>query len=408
MVTTFYPPYHFGGDGIFVHRLTQELARRGHHVEVIHCVDAFNLLAGEKTEQVFKQHPNITVHSLRSRAGALSPILTQQSGRPVFKGAKIERILGRGKFDVIHYHNISLIGGPHILSYGEAIKLYTLHEYWLICPTHVLFKNNQEACSKPNCTRCTLSYRRPPQYWRYTKLIERTVTNIDAFIAPSRFTAKIHQERGLDIPTVQIPMFIPDTFAISEDHPTERVLTGRTERRPYFLYVGRLEKLKGVHTIIPEFRHFPDADLLVAGSGSFENELQHLASEIPNVRFLGQLRHSELVDRYRHAAALIVPSLCYETFGQIVMEAFSLHTPVIARDIGAIGELVGESGGGLLFKSETELPDLLRLIVSEPDTRNELARKAYLAYRARGTVNQFMNKYLCLINRIRKAKSPVQ
>jgi len=45
MITTFYPPYSFGGDAIFVERLSSELARRGHHVEVIHCEDSYRLLA---------------------------------------------------------------------------------------------------------------------------------------------------------------------------------------------------------------------------------------------------------------------------------------------------------------------------------------------------------------------------
>ena len=44
MVTTFYPPYAFGGDGVFVQQLSNELAKRGHQVEVIHCRDAYNLL----------------------------------------------------------------------------------------------------------------------------------------------------------------------------------------------------------------------------------------------------------------------------------------------------------------------------------------------------------------------------
>jgi hypothetical protein len=48
----------------------------------------------------------------------------------------ILQILETG-FDVIHYHNISLVGGPTILAYGQGIKLYTMHEYWLVCPTHV-------------------------------------------------------------------------------------------------------------------------------------------------------------------------------------------------------------------------------------------------------------------------------
>ena len=46
LLTTFYPPYNFGGDGIFVQRLAGELVRRGHHVEVVHSVEAYLALAG--------------------------------------------------------------------------------------------------------------------------------------------------------------------------------------------------------------------------------------------------------------------------------------------------------------------------------------------------------------------------
>ncbi len=42
MVTTFYPPFNFGGDGIFVHQLSNELASHGHHVEVVHCLDVLD------------------------------------------------------------------------------------------------------------------------------------------------------------------------------------------------------------------------------------------------------------------------------------------------------------------------------------------------------------------------------
>ncbi len=55
MVTTFYPPYNFGGDGIVVERLAAELADRGHHVEVIHCVDAFLDSSRQCTRNSFRR-----------------------------------------------------------------------------------------------------------------------------------------------------------------------------------------------------------------------------------------------------------------------------------------------------------------------------------------------------------------
>ena len=168
MITTFYPPYSFGGDGIFVQRLSNELARQGHSVDVIHCIDAYRIKAGREPATVYEDHPDVTVHGLRSRYGLMSPVATHQSGFPLFKSSHIQKILEK-EFDVIHFHNISLIGGPKILAYGRGIKLYTLHEYWLVCPTHVLFRFDRAACTRPHCFTCALIYKIPPQLWRVSR-----------------------------------------------------------------------------------------------------------------------------------------------------------------------------------------------------------------------------------------------
>src|SRR5688572_7155892 len=123
MITTFYPPYNFGGDGIQVQRLSNALARAGHNVHVIHSVDAYFAAGGNKKQipNDPESEPRVTVHSLKSSAGMLSPLLTQQTGFPFFKERRIEEILSQHDFDVIHYHNISLIG-PAVLRLGSAIK----------------------------------------------------------------------------------------------------------------------------------------------------------------------------------------------------------------------------------------------------------------------------------------------
>src|SRR5467141_2095531 len=55
MITTFYPPHAFGGDALFVYGLTNMLARRGHEVDVIHCVDSYRALA---KEPLLAEYPN--------------------------------------------------------------------------------------------------------------------------------------------------------------------------------------------------------------------------------------------------------------------------------------------------------------------------------------------------------------
>ena len=57
MITTFYPPYNFGGDGAFVRRLSHALAGRGHAVEVIHDADAFRILHKGDDPPTYPSHP---------------------------------------------------------------------------------------------------------------------------------------------------------------------------------------------------------------------------------------------------------------------------------------------------------------------------------------------------------------
>jgi glycosyltransferase involved in cell wall biosynthesis len=405
MVTTFYPPFNFGGDGIFVHRLSNELAARGHRVEVIHCADSYRLLAGRDPAGDYRDHPNVSVHTLRSAAGPLSPLLTQQTGRPLFKAGRIKEILSRG-FDVIQFHNISLVGGPKILEYGRGVKLYAIHEHWLICPTHVLFKFNREACRKRNCFLCTLSYRRPPQLWRYTAMIERAVRNVDAFIAPCAFIRDKHREMGLDIPVVQIPFFIPEKPAEAPDQGSDG--SPEDERKPFFLFVGRLEKLKGLQTLIPLFRRYDKARLLVAGEGTYGDHLRKMARGCKNIRFLGRVGGDRLWSLYRNARALIVPSLCYETMTLVTVEAFREGTPAIVRRIGGMPELISESGGGYIFETEVELLAAMDRLVEDPDHRDELGRRGHEAFLRRYKPDIFLRNYLELIERLAAGKGPFE
>ena len=81
MVTTFYPPHNFGGDGLFVQQLSRGLVDAGHEVEVVHCTDAWRVVSGRsEPEQAEAADDGVVVHRLRSRLGKLSPLITQQSG----------------------------------------------------------------------------------------------------------------------------------------------------------------------------------------------------------------------------------------------------------------------------------------------------------------------------------------
>lgn len=414
MITTFYPPYAFGGDAVFVYRLANLLARRGHEVDVIHCIDSYRALARSRDDQDvagaasgYPNEPGVTLHGLTSGVGTLSPLATHQTGYPLFKGGKIRRILAAKQFDVTHFHNVSLIGGPMLLRYGDGIKLYTMHEHWLVCPTHVLFKDNREACTQRNCFRCTLAHRRPPQLWRYTGMLQRALQHVDAFIAVSEFSLRRHRADGLEIPMVHIP------YCLGATAEPSAAPTGQDQfqlpSRPFFLFVGRLEKLKGLQTVIPLFREGASprgagADLVIAGEGDYGGELRKLAAGCDRIHFLGRLSPSRLKDLYARAIALVVPSITYETFGQVIIEAHAARTPVIVRDLGPLPEIVAESGGGLVFRDDTELLAAMEKLRTDRLLRDRLGEAGYRAYCSRWTEEAHLARYLGLIEELRAQK----
>src|SRR5260370_23565124 len=75
---------------------------------------------------------------------------------------------------------------------------------------------------------------------------------------------------------------------------------------------------------------------------------------------------------YRRAIAVVVPSICYETFGIIIIEAFSVKTPVIVNNLGALPEVVEDSGGGLIYSGPDELAAAMDRLANESGLRRKL------------------------------------
>jgi len=394
-VTTFYPPCHFGGDATFVERLAAELGRRGHQVDVVHDADAYRVLKGGAAPPAEPPPANVSVHRLESGAGWLSPLATHQTGLPLFK-RPLKRILESGGYDVIHFHNPSLIG-PGAFAWGDAVKLYTIHEQWLVCPLSLLWTHAGAVCEAPACTTCCLRAGRPPQFWRRTGLLRRSLRRIDRFLAPSRFVADIHRTRGLDLAAEVLPLFINDRGGPDFAAPALGLgVAGRTPR-PYFLFVGRLIRAKGAHTLIDAFRDRPGVDLLIAGDGDQAEALKENAAGLSNVVFLGQVPNREVRRLCRNAVALLAPSLCYEVFPTVVLEAFSAAAPVVARDLGGLAEMVRESNGGLLFSDGRGLREAIDLLLREGGLRDDLGRNGQARLRDAWNADEHVRRYFAII-----------
>jgi glycosyltransferase involved in cell wall biosynthesis len=400
-LTTFYPPYSFGGDAIDVERMARALVARGHQVTVVHDRDAFRALAGQREPTTApRTGTGVEVIGLESPLRTLSPLLTQQLGRPIAHGRRLREIFDAGAFDVVAFHNVSLVGGPGALSLGgDAVRVYVAHEHWLVCQSHVLWRHNREACDRRECLRCVLHFHRPPQLWRATDYLDRQLAHVDAFIARSAFSRDKHREFGFTRPMEVLPIFVPDESTEATMPPADAVPADSPHDRPYFLFVGRLERIKGLDTVLPAFMGPGNTDLLIVGVGQEESALRAQASGHPRIRFVGAVANRELARYYRHAVALIAPSVGFETFGIVLVEAFRQSTPVIARRHGPFPEIVEQSGGGELFGTNDELTAAMGRLTSDAGYRDLLGRRGFDASGRLWSESVVIDSFLSIVRR---------
>ena len=395
-VTTFYPPWNFGGDGILVQQICEALARRGHQVDVAHCIDAYRAKGGADVPAP-EESEGITRHGLRSRAGLLSPLVTQQTGRPGLKYSKLKTLLA-SDYDVVHFHNISLVGGPGILRLSRApVTLYTAHDHWLICPTHILWKFRNRPCDGPQCFRCSVVSGIPPQLWRDTTWFDSCLEHVDAVLAPSRFTAAKHRDAG-----IRRPIFVLNSFSRSAaaDQPVARPAEPAT-----FLYAGRLEASKGLNHLLEAFRRRSGYRLLIAGDGSLAGRLASQYADCPHIRFLGRVAHDEMDRLYQGAVAVISPTWGPESFHLVTIEAMACGVPVIGRRAGGSVEAIERTGGGLIYDEPQELLPLMDRVARDPELRHTLSRRAQAGYRLHYSEERWLEQYLDLIGKLAATKA---
>lgn len=120
-----------------------------------------------------------------------------------------------------------------------------------------------------------------------------------------------------------------------------------------FIYVGRLEKIKGIPLLLRAWRKMGDDApyLTLCGKGPLEERCQE---SFTYMTIKGYLPNHEVRDLIADSDALILPSQVYEGFPMTVLEAFSVGTPVIGSNIGNVNALIEEGKNGLKFQSDSE------------------------------------------------------
>ncbi|MBN1439599.1 MAG: glycosyltransferase [Anaerolineales bacterium] len=159
------------------------------------------------------------------------------------------------------------------------------------------------------------------------------------------------------------------------------------------LFVGRIERLKGLETLLRAaallqergFLSPPCPCVMVIGGepDAPKDEMQYLQdlrkslSLTGVVTFLGKRPQTELPMYYSSAQAVVMPSQ-YESFGMVALEAMACGTPVVASGVGGLLYLVrdGRTGYHIPDSDPNALADRLQRILSNERLRRELGRHA--------------------------------
>lgn len=361
MTTTFYPPYHIGGDAIHVYYLSNELAKLGHEIHIIHNIDSYSWQRKDNPAKNYSKnysnHDNVIVHSIKSPIGKVSPLISYIFGPPFPVTRRINEIVHNVNADVLHHHNIAGFG-PFILKAKAPNVLYTAHDYWLVCPMNTLLRYDKTRCiPKSNCFSCSIRSNRPPQIWRRNDILKKYMKKVDSIITPSNFVRNKLQESGIQGNFITIPNFVPD--------PLETGIP--LYNFPYFLFVGVIEEHKGILDLVNMFLNAKDeiqAKLLIVGVGSLERSIKNIIVKngcSDKILMVGKIDNKKtLANIYANSLATIIPSICHENCPLAALESLSYGTPIIVTDNGGLPELVSISDTVIVVKN---VDDLIRAIV---------------------------------------------
>lgn len=306
----------------------------------------------------------------------------------------VKRIIKDNSIDIVHVHNTLNLISPSVYYAARSLDIpvvQTVHNFRFVCPAATFYRDGDicEDClskglgcavshrcyrgSRIQTLACVLSTKIHRMLGIYRKI---------NYICLTKFT----RDKLLNInKNRKNPVFIPDSFYIKPNFTYPNPVNHK--KGDFFLFIGRIEKIKGIDLLIEAFSKLPEEKLIVAGTGTDLDRYKRLAlaGGCDNIIFEGFVEREKLNNYLSEAKAVIVTSQWYETFGMIIAEAFSSHVPVITGDIGNIGGLVSDGVNG--FKFTYDSPDDLVRAIEEFNSSDymSLSDNAYAEYENRFT-----------------------
>lgn len=348
-----------------------------------------NLLESRGHKVVLYTRSNKELDELSVLGKLLLPINTVFSMKTY---REVKAIIKREKIDVLHVHNTLSLLSPSVYYAGFKCKIpvvQTVHNFRLLCPGATFYRDGKicEDCLQKGLG-CAVKHR------CYRGSLMNTLASV--------FTLKIHRFFGTyrklnyicltefnKSKILQVPGVKESQIFIKPNFTTQSVEYDDSIVRDGYLYVGRLEKIKGIDVLLKAWKLLGDKapKLTICGSGDLEDKCRKYIKKngLSSVDLLGQTPNEVVKDLMQHAKALVYPTQVYETFGLTVIEAFSMHTPVIVGDMGNAGSLVDNKLTGLKYKHDNPESLAKEILVFESMDFGQLGQDAYKKYREKYT-----------------------
>lgn len=296
----------------------------------------------------------------------------------------ISRMCREFRPDLAHVHNFWMSWTPSVhAAFQEAgvPTVQTLHNFRLLC-ANGLFLRHGQPCE--DCVQRSPWLGAVRRCYRNSAIASAAMVRmiaanrrrgtwdelVDAFITPGEHARSRFEAGGLPVERLFVKANVIEDYGDSSQPPS----ASRT-----FLFIGRLSPEKGIGVLLEAWkamRRPADARLLLVGSG---DRTEGLAEGVTCTGHLNRNRVNELLGEAR---AVILPSICYETFGNTVVEGFSRGRPAIVSSIGALPGLVENGVTGLRFEpgDSNQLAARMETLLESDSLCDRLGAKARAEY----------------------------
>lgn len=314
------------------------------------------------------------------------------------------------KPDIIHVHNWHFGCGPIVFRTAKKLNIpivYTLHNYRLLCPSAILMHNERLFLDSLNSNfpwaavikkvyrnSFILTFWLAFTIWIHKKF--KTWENIDRFLCLTTFAQELYRSSSIAVKPLKF-VVKPNFTPIAEEISIKRIPNT-------FLFVGRLSREKGLQILVDAVID-SDINLHIAGEGPMIKEIEEASQLHSNIKYIGKLNPDEVLREMSSADALIFPSIWFEGMPMTLIESFSVRTPIIASNLGAMSTMIKDGYNGLLFEPGDSnalrgtIEKWSSLNEKEKETMRENCHQDFMTnYTPESNLEQLLTIYSDLIN----------